>query len=98
MRLPGAGCVVRVSRFDWMDDALCAEVGTEMFFPNSGENGTTNAAKKVCAKCTAKAPCLLFLVGFTDIHDTYGIAGGMASAGRRKVRRSLRAEQTESAA
>ena len=85
-------------RFDWMDDALCTQVGGDQFFPDSGDNGVTTAAKKVCAKCTAKAPCLRFLAGFSDINDSYGIAGGTSSAGRRKVRRLLLAEQIGDAA
>jgi WhiB family redox-sensing transcriptional regulator len=85
------------NRFEWMDYALCAQVDPELFFPDPGETGTTAAAKAVCGRCVAKAPCALFFAAFTSPDDHYGIAGGVAAPGRRRVRRELLTEAGEAA-
>jgi WhiB family redox-sensing transcriptional regulator len=46
----------------WQDDALCREVGGEIFFPEDDET-TVNTyrytdAKTVCAACTVRTACL----------------------------------------
>ena len=85
-------------RFDRMDYALCGQVDPDLWFPASGDNGTSGAAKTICGTCVVKAPCTVFHAGFSDINDSYGIAGGTSSAGRRKVRRLLLAETIGDAA
>jgi hypothetical protein len=43
----------------WMDDALCAQVGPELFFPEKQPGlNTTAEAKKICAQCSVRAKCL----------------------------------------
>jgi len=85
------------ARFEWMDDALCAEVGGDMFFPEVGGNDTVRVAKSVCDRCAVAASCAVWLAGFSDAADRYGIAGAMSPRGRRLLRRHL-SEQTEHAA
>lgn len=45
-----------MSRLEWMNEALCREVGSELFFP---ENlGTIAEARKVCSLCNVQTECL----------------------------------------
>lgn len=41
---------------DWMDSALCAQTGPEVFFPE-GSGHSYRTAKTVCARCPVKAAC-----------------------------------------
>jgi len=67
----------------WMSDALCAQIATEMFFPERG--GSTREAKGVCARCTVTAECLSYALQ----HDErFGIWGGKSERERRKLKRS----------
>ena len=65
-----------------MDDALCAEVGTEMFFPEKG--GSVRPAKRICGDCPVSAQCLQYAL---DEHIEWGIWGGLSPQERREVRR-----------
>ena len=78
-----------MSRFEWMDYALCAQVDGDLFFPASGDNGATDAAKRICGRCVVTAPCALFLAGFARQHDSYGIVGELSPRGRGRLRREL---------
>ncbi len=40
----------------WMQDALCPEVDSEIFFPENGESPAL--AKSVCALCPVRRECL----------------------------------------
>ena len=40
----------------WQDDALCAQVDHEIFFPPKG--GSAREARKVCRACPVQAECL----------------------------------------
>lgn len=40
----------------WYEDALCAQVDTELFHPEQG--GNSRPAKRVCAACPVRAECL----------------------------------------
>jgi WhiB family redox-sensing transcriptional regulator len=64
----------------WMDDAACAEIGTDIFFPEPG--GTNRTAKAICSACSVAAQCLEF--GFTE---EFGIWGGLSPTERRALRR-----------
>ncbi|MEU6674846.1 WhiB family transcriptional regulator [Streptomyces sp. NPDC046925] len=46
----------------WMDSALCAQVGPEVFFPETGH--TYETAKKICAACPVTAECGAFVGNF----------------------------------
>lgn len=67
----------------WQDDALCAEVGTEMFFPDKG--GSTVEAKKICAACEVREQCLAYAL---EQGERYGIYGGKSERERRTIRRT----------
>ena len=68
---------------DLHEDALCAQVGPDLFFPNE-ETDTTFEAVKVCNMCDVREACLedaLFR------GEQYGVWGGMTPRQRRKERR-----------
>lgn len=65
---------------DWREDALCAQVDTELFFPEKG--GSTKGAKATCARCAVTAQCLQFAL---DNGERYGIWGGKSERERRRL-------------
>ncbi|UQN31635.1 WhiB family transcriptional regulator [Brachybacterium kimchii] len=67
----------------WMDDALCTQTDTELFFPGQFDSGTAKAAKQVCAKCPVREACLEWAV--TEVE--HGIWGGTTDQQRRRIRR-----------
>lgn len=77
----------------WMDDALCAQVDPELFFP--GKGGSTRDAKAVCAKCTVAAECLDYALAYeagehgTSTSYPSGIYGGLSERERYRLRKSL---------
>ena len=61
----------------WWRKALCAEVGSDLFFVAQGQS--VIEAKRVCAMCPVRAQCL------TDALESdveYGIFGGFARPAR----------------
>jgi len=70
----------------WQQDAACRGQGVTPFFPErSGEDAST-AAKKVCADCPVKAPCLAYGLE----HNMSGVWGGTSGNDRRKMKRGTR--------
>jgi hypothetical protein len=67
----------------WMDDALCAQVDPEPFFPNKG--GSTRDAKKICARCDVREQCLAYAL---ETDERFGIWGGLSERERRNIRRA----------
>lgn len=63
---------------DWMDDALCAQVGGDAWFPDKGES--VKDAKKVCRQCPVKAECLE-----ENLRERFGVYGGLSERERRAV-------------
>lgn len=66
----------------WMDDALCAQIDVEAFFPEKG--GSTKSAKAICALCDVRAECLTYALANDE---RYGIWGGLTERERRKLAR-----------
>lgn len=63
----------------WTRDALCAEVGGDMFFPDLGE--AAHEAKKICAACPVRDACLEYALR-NRVKE--GIWGGMNYKARRR--------------
>lgn len=72
----------------WMDDALCAQVDNDSFFPEKG--GSTKAAKQVCVSCTVAAECLDFALGNGE---RFGIWGGLSERELRAVAKHINQQQ-----
>ena len=66
----------------WMKEARCAEVDTEMFFPDKGDMTSANAARRVCNGCEVKQQCLEYAL---DNREIYGIWGGTNERDRRPL-------------
>jgi WhiB family redox-sensing transcriptional regulator len=77
---------------EWLRSAACLGEDPELFFPV----GTTGpalrdiaAAKRVCARCPVKAPCLAFALGNGQ---TSGVWGGTCEEERDALLRTTRDE------
>lgn len=69
---------------DWMKDALCREIGGELFF--SEESNAWMAAKKVCSLCDVRYECLEYALTM----NVEGIWGGTSPKERAKIKRQRR--------
>ena len=64
----------------WHDDALCAQIDPELWFPEKG--GSTRQAKELCKGCPVQFQCLQYAL---DHGERYGIWGGVSERDRRKL-------------
>ena len=69
----------------WSQQALCAEVDPELFYPEVGHAPTAKAAKEICKHCVVRVECLEEAL---TVNDLYGIRGGMTYSERKKLRRA----------
>jgi WhiB family redox-sensing transcriptional regulator len=72
-----------MSQLQWMDDALCREIGPELFFLE--DSGVPYEARKVCALCPVQDECLRFAL----TADVEGIWAGTTPSQRRALRRGV---------
>lgn len=70
----------------WQDRALCAEIGTDLWFPEKG--ASARQAKQVCAACEVRAACLGYAL---ETGQTHGIWGGLSERERRRLGRQVAA-------
>ena len=63
----------------WIEQALCAEIDPELFFPDKG--GPARDAIKVCKRCPVQEPCLQFAI---DNRIIDGIWGGQVPNQRKR--------------
>lgn len=68
------------ARQPWIDDALCAQVDTEIFYPEKG--GTLRPAKRICRDCPVINECLEWALD-NDLY--YGVFGGKSAPQRRRI-------------
>lgn len=68
--------------YDWRDDALCAQIGGDAWFPEPQESALD--AKKICARCPVIDSCLDYSLR-TNQQD--GIWAGLTTDARRKLRK-----------
>ena len=66
----------------WTKDARCAEVDTEMFFPDKGDINSATSARLICKGCEVKVQCLEYAL---DNREVYGIWGGTNERDRRPL-------------
>lgn len=71
-------------RPDWMADAACRGMDTELFYPGRGES--TAEAKAVCAACTVTDECRLSAL---VEREKFGIWGGLSERERRAARKEI---------
>jgi WhiB family transcriptional regulator, redox-sensing transcriptional regulator len=77
-------------RRGWAAQAACRHADPELFFPvtPAGPSLVQLArAKKVCARCPVRTPCLEFAL---ETGQDFGVWGGASEQERRAMRRSRR--------
>jgi WhiB family redox-sensing transcriptional regulator len=65
---------------EWQEDALCAEVDPEIFFPDRG--GSSKTAKAICRTCPVAVECLEYAL---ETDQGYGVWGATTEADRRRL-------------
>jgi WhiB family redox-sensing transcriptional regulator len=76
-----------MDRIDWAENALCAEVDPEIFFPVTGQRDDGRKAKRICAKCHVVDKCLEY-----GMNVEFGIYGGLTASERARLRRTRNGE------
>lgn len=72
----------------WMEQAACAGVGVELFFPESGRRAKKDYeyAASVCAVCPVTQQCLEFALRTeTVFHTRHGMWGGTIPQQRQAI-------------
>ena len=73
----------------WQEDALCAQVDPELFFPEKGQ--PSRDAKKICAGCEVRKQCLQWAIATNQRH---GVWGGLTSRERNILARGEKIRKT----
>ncbi|MBX6389798.1 MAG: WhiB family transcriptional regulator [Frankia sp.] len=70
---------------DWMDQAACAGVDVEVFYPPVGDQDSYRQIRAVyCGPCPVRRECLAFAVAAepADLAKRHGMFGGLTPAQR----------------
>jgi WhiB family redox-sensing transcriptional regulator len=70
---------------DWMNEGKCRDLPPETFFPSDGVG--VEVARRICADCPVKAPCLEYAL-YNRIE--HGVWGGASERERRRIARQRR--------
>lgn len=70
---------------DWMASGLCRERAPAVFFPHDGVG--VDIARRICAECPVKSPCLEYAL---SNHIDHGVWGGASERERRRIARRRR--------
>ena len=76
-----ASATPATSSAGWRDRAACRGADLDLFFPGRGESA--EPARRICARCPVRQPCLEFALCQGIVH---GIWGGLAERDRRTLR------------
>lgn len=68
----------------WQDDAECAEIASEFFFPDEDNliAGNYKVARTICAGCPVKVQCLEYAVANDE---RFGMWGGLKPGERSRL-------------
>lgn len=69
----------------WMDDALCAKLGPDLWFAGTGN---TVAAQQACDRCPVRAQCLAHVVALeaeSPASRRFGVCGGVSARARKEA-------------
>jgi WhiB family transcriptional regulator, redox-sensing transcriptional regulator len=82
-RPPRHGTLATPARFAarWRELAACRGTGLDLFFPERGESA--EPARRVCAACPVRQPCLDYAITNRITHDIWG---GLTERERRALR------------
>lgn len=89
---------------DWQDEAVCREIGGDIFYPDVGdpnENGRYTAksfgewkqAKAVCRGCPVRAECLKYSLEMGEY--VFGVWGGLSPSERQGLTKKMKALPVE---
>jgi WhiB family transcriptional regulator, redox-sensing transcriptional regulator len=80
----------------WRDRAACAAPGIdpEVFFPEPGRRNGAAEAKRICARCPVRAPCLDEALATPPFLDD-GIRAGTTHRQRRDLRQQQRRQRRQ---
>jgi WhiB family redox-sensing transcriptional regulator len=67
----------------WMDDAICRDLATDVFFADSDAPKKSTVAKAICSACPVREDCLDYAIRNCEL---YGIWGGTTATERRFLR------------
>ncbi|MGH8993328.1 MAG: WhiB family transcriptional regulator [Acidimicrobiia bacterium] len=71
----------------WRAKGSCRGSDPRIFYPPSDDDGVAESAKKICAECPVRKPCLEFALSTREKH---GVWGGLTERERRRVLRQRR--------
>lgn len=75
----------------WRESALCAEVDSDLFFPDRG--GSVATPRELCGRCPVKDACLaaaMRVEGLSGDHHRHGIWGGLTPVERAALSKTWR--------
>lgn len=73
----------------WMVQGRCRDLPPEIFFPSDGVG--VEVARRYCAECPVKGPCLEYAL---ENHIEHGVWGGASERERRRIARSRKSGRT----
>ena len=76
-----------MDQIDWVEDALCAQVDPEIFFPEMRHWEDSKKAKRICANCSVIDKCLEY-----GMKAEFGIYGGLSAKERARLRTKRKGE------
>lgn len=82
MTARGSDWLGMIDRNTWQNDALCAQVGGDIFHPETGRSA--KEAKRVCRVCPVQQACLMWAV---DTGQEFGVLGGLSARERKSLSR-----------
>lgn len=70
----------------WMDQALCAQIGGDLWLPDSGGHSSP-LAKRICQGCEVRFECLEYALAQPGIQ---GVFGGLTDKERGRILKTRR--------
>lgn len=71
----------------WVEDAACARIDPELWFPITGSLEDAEPAVRICRSCPVQEPCLADAMAWPASRDKDGIFGGLTADERAALRR-----------
>ena len=76
----------------WHEQANCAGVDPELFFPETGrKTKASRQAKKICFRCDVRNECLQWALDNNEVHGVYG---GTTPEQRKQIHRATECDYT----
>jgi WhiB family transcriptional regulator, redox-sensing transcriptional regulator len=69
---------------DWQNEAACAQIGGDLWFPLDGDRHQAERAKTICATCPVRIECANHAL---ENDERFGIWGGYTPNELAKLRR-----------